>query len=333
MLSVDVELAWGLVPRGKIDKPQLKEVEKVRKILDPLLDLIRYYEIPVTWAIVGHLFLDRCTCSNPPHPDMPRPNYTWFKGDWYRFDPCSNIRDAPHWYGRDVVEEILEFSKDSPADQEIACHSFSHQLFGDPGCSSELAEAEIDKCTEIMKGFGVCPKTFSFPVGSVGHLNLLKEKGFVAFCSSIPRLVNGSRLEKSVENVFSKYVGLGIEFLTYYFLLPPPVVTPKEVFPGLWELPNSMCFNKKRGVPISLVVLRAKKGISRTVKEGKCFHMFTHLHNFGLDSTSIFCAFEDVLSFADKERSKGTLQVANVKQYVEIVKQSNFPDYGYHESC
>jgi len=41
--------------------------------------------------------------------------------------------------------------------------------------------------------------------------------------------------------------------------------------------------------------------------------------------TSIFCAFEDVLSSIDKERANSKLQVANIKQYMGIVKQSNLP--------
>ena len=60
ILSIDVELAWGFVARVKIDEWCLKAAGKVREILDPLLRIVGDYEIPVTWAVVGHLFLSGC---------------------------------------------------------------------------------------------------------------------------------------------------------------------------------------------------------------------------------------------------------------------------------
>lgn len=320
LLSVDVELAWGFVGCIEIKERYLKAFEKVREILDPLLQLIKDYEIPTTWFILGHVFLDHCKSRGRPHPDMPRPDYRWFEGDWYKYDPCSDICSAPHWYGKDIVEKILNFARDSPVEQEIGCHSFSHQMFGDPGCSTELARAEIDKCLEIMRDAEVRPRTFAFPRGSVGHINILTEKGFVAFCSGIPELVERTSLDRSALNVFRKYVSLGTEFSSYYLLLPPHVIVPKQVLPGLWEVPGSLCFNKKRNIPMSLVVLKAKKGIKRAIEKGKCFHMTTHLHNFGLEPAALLRTFEDVLSFADEERRRGGLQFVNVERLIRMLE-------------
>lgn len=320
LLSVDVELAWGLVGFIKINEQYLKAFERVREILDPLLQLISDYEVPVTWFILGHVFLDHCKCEGRPHSDMPRPDYSWFEGDWYKYDPCSDIYSAPHWYGKDIVEKILNFAKENPMEQEIGCHSFSHQMFGDPGCSTKLARKEIDKCLELMRDEGVRPKTFAFPRGSVGHINILREKEFLAFCSGIPQLVEPTSLDRSALNAFRKHVSLGIEFSSHYFLSPPPVVVPKQALPGLWEVPNSMCFNKKRNIPISLVVLKAKKGIKRAIKEGKCFHMFTHLHNFGADPATLLRTFENVLSVADEERRRDSLQFVNVESLIRMLE-------------
>lgn len=318
VLSFDVEFVWGFIENVTIDKWMLKSVEKVREILDPLLRLIGDYNVPVTWAIVGHLFLDHCDCEGVPHPNMPRPDYKWFEGDWYKYDPCSDISSAPHWYGRDIVEKIIQFAKESTVDQEIGCHSFSHQMFGDQGCSRELACAEVDECLRVMRDYNIHPKTFVFPLGSVGHIDVIKEKGFVAFCSSIPRLVNRSSLGKSPFDVIRKYISLGTIFCSYYFLLPPPVVEPKKVLPGLWNIPSSMCFNKKRGIPVSLVVLKAKKGVQRAVREKKCFHMFTHLHNFGVMSNTLLRGFEDILSFVNRERERGRLEAVTIRKLKQM---------------
>jgi len=314
LLSVDVELAWGIVVVGEVREKHLKPVRGVREAIDPLLKIIGRYEIPTSWAIVGHLFLDRCEYRGRPHPEMPRPSYSWFRGDWYKYDPCSDIESDPLWYGKDIVGKILDFAEKSSAEQDICCHSFSHPIFGLSGCSEELAEAEISKSLDVMRDCGISPKVFVFPLGSVGHLNVLREKGFVAFRGGIPELVQRyANLGSGVERLFRRYLTFGMEFLSYYFLLPPSVAVPRQVLPGLWEVPGSMSFGKKRNVPMRLVVSKVKRGIERAIREKKCFHLFTHLHNFGVDSVVLLREFENVLAFADKKRKEGKLQMATMK--------------------
>jgi hypothetical protein len=314
---VDVELAWGCMECVRIDEKRLAAVAKVREILQPLFKLLRDYEISATWAVLGHLFLDSCECKGRPHPEMPRPNYSWFEGDWYKYDPCSNIREAPLWYGKDIVEEITRFAQESPVDQEIGCHSFSHVFFGDPGCDEKLAAAEIDKTLELMTGFGIRPEFFAFPLGSVGHLAVLKGRGFTAFFSGVPQLIKGASLGRAAPGAFQKYVSSFIELSSNLLLLSPPVCIPEKVPYGLWNVRGSLCFNKKRFLPLDFVVLRAKKGIERAIKEKGCFYLYTHLENFGLDSIALLRGFEEVLSFVDERRKEGKLEVLTVSGLVK----------------
>jgi len=230
------------------------------------------------------------------------------------------LSHAPNWYGKDIVEKILNFAKKSTFEQEIACHSFSHPMFGDLGCSENLARAEIDKCLEIMRNYKISPTTFVFPVGSVGHTQLLKEKAFFAFCSGIASRIYDQSLEKSVSNLLKKYVHLGTELLSHYFFLSPPLVVPREVIPGLWEVPRSLCFNKKKGVQMDLVTLRAKKAVRDAVEEKKCFHMFTHLHNFGVDAPVMLQNFENILALVESERKRKRLRVVNVKELTQTLQ-------------
>jgi len=332
LLRIDVELAWGFLERRKTEKKYIKAIGKVREILDPLLNLIGQYEIPVTWGILGHLFLDHCECADRPHPDMPRPNYSWFEGDWYKYDPCGHITEFPLWYGKDIVDKIVELADRNPTQQEIGCHSFSHPIFGDPGCSEELARAEIDKCLEILEERGLRPRTFVFPMDNAGHINVLREKRFSAFFGGIPQLIESTSLERSAPNLVRKHASLGMEWLGYYALLPPHVGLPRQVLPGLWEIPSSLCFNKKKAIPMSLVVLKAKKGIRRATDQNKCFHMFTHLHNFGLDSPTLLHSFEKILSFADQKRREGNLEITTAEGLVEgFGKQAPCAGIGRHE--
>ena len=320
LLVFDVELAWGFMTMFKIDEWRLRAVGKVRQVLGSVLRLVNDYEISATWALVGHLFLDKCERNGRPHADMPRPNYAWSEDDWFKHDPCTNITKDPLWYGKDIVKEILDFSKKCSAEQEIASHSFSHPVFGDPGCSTEFAQAEIDKCLKIMDSYGLRPKTFVFPLGLAGHIGLLREKGFTAFFSGVPQRIKGSSLGRAAPSVFQKYVSSGIDFWAHNAVLPPPIFTPREALPELWDFSGSICFNKKKGVPMSFVVLRAKEGIKRAIREKKCFYMYTHCHNFGVDSDSVINGFEDVLRYVFERRKSGKLDVQTVQGLVATLK-------------
>ena len=128
VISIDVEMAWGAVHHGKA--PVAGSLyDQERRSVAAVLALMERYEISATWAVVGHLFLDRCEpVDGTPHPDVRRARYPWFRGDWFDVDPVSTLAEDPWWYGADLVEAI----KDCAVPQEIGSHSFSHQIVGDP---------------------------------------------------------------------------------------------------------------------------------------------------------------------------------------------------------
>ena len=149
IISLDTELLWGYVayPTSEAVSLMKNDGNKVRGYIETLLNLFETHNIPATWAVVGHLFLDHCECEDGiPHKDMPR-----FKKDWYSTDPCTDIQRAPLYYGKDIVEKILS----NRIEHEIGYHSFSHIVFSE--CSKEVAEAEIKIGNKLAKEFGSCP--------------------------------------------------------------------------------------------------------------------------------------------------------------------------------
>jgi hypothetical protein len=188
-ISLDFEMAWAwqYAKNIKVDfvAKGLQEREQVPLILSKLEVL----NIPATWATVGHLFLDSCSrgAGGLAHHDLPRvppfENKDWkfASGDWYQFDPCSSVEQAPAWYAPDLIEKILS----SPSGQEIACHGFSHVGFG-RYCPKNVARAELDACISAMARFGIKPKSFVFPGNDEGNLEALAEKGFL-YVRSFPK--------------------------------------------------------------------------------------------------------------------------------------------------
>ena len=192
-ISFDFEMAWAWQYSNDI-KVNIVEQGLLERAQVPLiLSKLEMINIPATWAIVGHLFLDRCSRngSGLAHHDLPRLPYFKNKdwkfdsGDWYQFDPCSSVKQAPAWYAPDLIEKIIS----SPTGQEIACHGFSHAGFGSY-CPRSVALAELDACISAMARFGIKPKSFVFPRNDEGNFEALAEKGFQIVRSFPKRYAN-----------------------------------------------------------------------------------------------------------------------------------------------
>lgn len=319
-MDIEVELAWGVIDQ-KMDKGGLRNAAlKVREHLDGILHLLEQYSIPVTWGIVGHLVLDKCeSVGGVPHPEMPHPSYKRMMNDRYKNDPCETLAEEPAFYGKDIVDKIVEYCLKTQGSHDIACHSFSHQLFGVPGCSEMVAEAEVRCCLNLLKkNYGVQPRVFIFPRDSVGHLNVLRKQGFVAFRGPISHVVDYSQTDEGILGSLRKDVSLAVYLASFYLTIPPPVVDLK-IEDGLINIPASLCYNKKPFIPLGLVVYKAKKGIDRAVKKKKIFHLYTHLINFGAapQVEAFIDGFKNILAHADLKRQEGRLDITTLQMLAE----------------
>lgn len=318
LFDIEVELAWGFIDqkfnRDKMERASLN----ARKHLNTILSLLDKHKIPVTWGVLGHITLDHCERANMPHSEMPRSSYQWLKLDWYEPDPCATLEDEPAFYGKDIVDRVVNFASKSTVSHDIACHSFSHQLFGDPGCSEEVAEAEVKKCLEIMEeNYKIRPRVFIFPRDYTGHLDVLKRNGFVAFRGPIPHIITYT-LARGTGNTLVRYASLASYWASFCFRVAPPVVQHFNEH-GLINIPGSMCYNKKPFIPLSLIKAKALKGMERAVKENKIFHLYTHLINFGLapNIKAFLKSFEEILAFADLLRTKNQLEITTIRKFAE----------------
>ena len=299
IISLDVELLWGAVlyPFHKTVNLLKSDDTKGRGCIDALLNLFEKHNIPATWAVVGHLFLDHCECEDGiPHKDMPR-----FKEDWYSSDPCTDIQKDPLYYGRDIIEKILS----NRIEHEIGYHSFSHVVFSE--CSREVAEAEIKVGNKLAKEFGITLKSFVFPENKVGHIDVLKENGF-----KIYRGENLGRYDSNQSFLVRKFNG-GIDKM-----IAPPA-EPKWM-DGIWEIPSSMFFCDPQ---IKFSVLpRAKLGLYRAIRSKKVFHVFLHPHNL-LVYSSLKDDLDKFLAVVAKKRDEGKIEVMTMGEFEGVLDEGN----------
>jgi peptidoglycan/xylan/chitin deacetylase (PgdA/CDA1 family) len=189
VLSADLELAWGW-RYARVPVPLAyarQRARQGRRNLQILLELCDRYDLPVTWATVGHLFLGACgRTGGQTHPELPRvphfDNELWSyrSGDWFDADPTSAGPSEPDWsawYGPDLVEAILR----RRVPHEIGCHTFSHPIFSDAFCPAAVAAAELSRCQEAAAPFALRLRSFVFPGNLAGNFPTLLAAGFAAY--------------------------------------------------------------------------------------------------------------------------------------------------------
>jgi peptidoglycan/xylan/chitin deacetylase (PgdA/CDA1 family) len=189
LISADFEMAWAWQYAKSLDDP-IKAAKKMalreRKNIPMILELCDHFNIPITWATVGHLFLNDCTRNNgKAHPEIPDvkhysgPYWDFYGDDWFKHDPCTNMHCSPEWYALDLIKQILK----SPVEHEIGSHSFSHIDCRDGICSPELMRAELKVSKKLAEMNGIELKSFVHPGNTIGNLKILSEEGFTSFRS------------------------------------------------------------------------------------------------------------------------------------------------------
>ncbi len=315
-LSLDFELIWGTVDvRGPGPFRSTCETER-EVVVDRLLELLAEFGISATWCIVGHLFLSACAPQEGvKHPEIVRPSHPWVAGDWFSHDPCGSEETDPIFYGSSLIERI----RSCQVAQEIGCHSFSHVIFGDEGCSRQTATSEVAACVRLARDRGIELRSFAFPRNRVGHLDVLREHGFTGYRGPEPVWYESPRLPRPVKR-------LG-HLADVASARRPPVVVPEETADGIWNLPGSMLYFPMRGprryIPLSARVRRAIKGLDRAAAERRIFHLWFHPTNLVDESELMFAGLRSIFEHVDELRRDSRILVAPMGEVVSLATASS----------
>ncbi len=308
VISLDFELIWGTLDLFGPEKFR-RACELERAVVERLLELFVEFELPATWCIQGHLFLDRCTVENGrKHPEIVRPTHSWCRRDWFEHDPCGDEDSAPIFFARSLVEKI----RTCPVPQEIGCHTFSHVIFGDPGCSRATAESEIAACVRIAREMGIELRSFAFPRNQVGHLDVLRDFEFDCYRGPEATWYETDRCPRILRRL-----GHVCDIL---MASPPPLVLPERTAVGLWNIPGSMIYfpmhGVRRFVPLSLRIKRAVKGLDAAARQRKIFHLWFHPTNLADQTDTMFRGLRAILHHARSLRDRDQLAFLSMGELV-----------------
>jgi hypothetical protein len=289
VVSIDTELAWGEAHRPDAGE---RNFDSERAVISGLLGLFARYEISATWAVVGHLLLDRCDAvDGRPHPEVVRPSYSWLSGDWFDVDPCSTLDTAPMYYGSDIVESI----RACPVPQEIGCHSFSHLIAGDPECGAAAFGSDLAACQSLAADHGLTMRSFVFPRNSIGYVDQLAAHGFVCYRGSPG--APGGRWHRLADRLRP---------------LTSSAVKPSRHPTGVWNVPQTYLYapaERASRLPITVWTRRPRARLRLAAEQAGIFHLWFHPHNIAANPQRALGGLEILFGEAARLRDTGRLEV------------------------
>ena len=303
VVSIDTELAWG---EAHYRDGPARDYSNERPVIGEILDVLARHEIPATWAIVGHLLLDRCEpAGGRPHPDVVRPVYSWLSGDWFDVDPCSTRAAAPAFYGRDIVDAI----RSSPVRHEIGCHSFSHLIAGDAGCGEDAFGSDLAACRRLAAAAGLDLRSFVYPRNAIGHVDRLRDHGFVCYRGSAAAW-SGGRVLRVADRVRP---------------LGRSAARPERHPSGVWNLPQTYLFapaTRARRVPVGLWTRRPLARMRLAARERSLFHLWFHPYNVTAAPDRALTALDAICREAARLRDAGRLDVLTMGQLADRLNEN-----------
>jgi len=301
VISIDTELGWGFHDYPAAERPT-ERIARSRWGWERLAETLGEYDIPATWAVVGHLFEHDCAGAHVGHPSPP---------GWFAHERGEAPMDEQYRFAPDLLADLVE----SDPDHDIGAHTYSHVEFDADYATEDLARAECDRAIDAAEAAGVSMTSFVFPRNRVGHRETLAETGFTCYRGTVP--------ETSADGPYSA----PIRKLTQATVVrnPPPLVEPTVDEYGLVNIPASLYLFGFEGPARRVlsatvgdpVVRQAKMGIDAAAASDGLCHLWLHPNN--LTTEADVARVEAVCAHIDGVRAETALTVETMRSVAEDV--------------
>jgi peptidoglycan/xylan/chitin deacetylase (PgdA/CDA1 family) len=299
IVSLDCEGKWGMADHLQPYIQQHFTDAALAALYDDLVRLFASYDVPATFAYVMAFTLSPEERRAFPQLDggagrRPDP---WMAHHWADLERGNQ----QGWFQPHALDAVKADGR-----HEIASHGFCHRPLGDGMISEAEAEAELDAAAAAAALKGVRLRTIIFPRNMVGHLGLLRRKGYIGYRELLRR--PAGRL--------GRLARLGEEFNMWP--ATQAVVSPS---PGeLVRIPAGYFFNwrfgARRRVPAWVTVKRWTNLIDKAAATGSVAHLWLHPHNL-ITGPETRGTLEQVLRHAARLRDAGRIQIQTQERYCE----------------
>jgi hypothetical protein len=322
ILSLDIELGWGSFNHNGLERHR-RSYEKTRGLIRQMLDLFDANQFAATWAVVGHLFLDHCSrVGDGNHNHVLQPEYSWWPQGWLSHDPFSNMEHDPYFYAPDIIDSLLG----CPTEQELASHTFTHAILGDPECTREVAWSQLQEAMKVTEARGRRLRSLVYPRNQVGHIDVLAELGFTSYRGMdrtwYQRGPHRGRLNRGMH-----YMDRWLAFTPMVFSsISGSRIQNKENW--TFNLPGSMfyvpCDGIWQTVPLKRRITQAYRGLDEAVKQNALFHLWFHPFNLG-SSPRLLDGLESIIKYACRLRDHEGMQCLTMSATAETLQNTGNP--------
>lgn len=301
VISIDAELGWGLHDCPPTERPT-DRLSRSRWGWERLTETLAEYDIPATWAVVGHLFEAECAGAHVGHPSP---------SGWFDHERGDDAMDDQYRFAPDLLADLAA----SELNHDIGTHTYSHVDFGADYATESLARSECDRAIEAAESAGVSMDSFVFPANRVGHREILTEAGFDCYRGPSPEGTTDDSYSASLRKLAQTTMGRG----------PPPLVEPSVDEYGLVNIPASLSLFGFDGVARRLlaatvgdpILKRAKLGVDAAATgEGIC-HLWLHPND--LTTEADLARFRALCTHIDSLRDGTDLTVETMRSVADRV--------------
>jgi peptidoglycan/xylan/chitin deacetylase (PgdA/CDA1 family) len=319
VLSLDLELAWGVRDRVGREDPYIDNLLGARQAVPQLLQLFEEREISATWATVGFLFASTRAELLAFAPRV-RPVYAAVSLSPYEDEIGEGEESDPIHFAGSLIERIQSTPR-----QEIATHTFSHFYCGERGQDEASFRADLDAALAIAARRGIEMRSIVFPRNqhNPAYDGILLEKGLTAYRGNPPsyawRFADGEESRSVTKR--------GVRLLDTYLSVDGPGTTHwNEV------LQPSGLANVRASYPLrpyhprwrsldSLRLKRIRDSIRHAAREGEIFHLWWHPHNFGTHIEQNLVFLRQVLDQLDHCRRKDGMVSLTMAEVDEMARE------------
>lgn len=286
IISADFEMAWAW-RYAKTKDEYIQKGRKERRNFPRIIRLLEEYNIPITFASVGHLFLEKCEHGEHDWmariPNFINDNWMFMNSDWFKHDPYSNYKEAPEWYAPDLIRMI----QNSTINHEIGSHSFSHIDFSYKNCPLQVADDEIKACKKAAEPYGIDLESIVFPGGTWGNIEVLKKYDF---------------------KIYRKRCDFDLAY-------------PYRDEHGLLVSASSGCLehNLSYGWSSDYFIMRLKKYIKKAIKTNTIAHLWFHP---SMDHYFLENILPDLFKIANEYREKGDLWIGPMNKIAMYINKN-----------
>jgi peptidoglycan/xylan/chitin deacetylase (PgdA/CDA1 family) len=296
VISLDFELAWGMLGVVDVDGPWRRVALRTREMVPRLLDRFAAHGVAATWATVGLLFAESREEARAYAPTV-RPAYRAPIVDPYAAPCGADERHDPIRYAPSLLRTIATCPR-----QEIGSHAYGHFAALEPGHDREAFAADVAAAVRIAAARDVTLRSWVWPRHQVRPewLPDLAGAGFVAH--------RGPPVHRWYAPAPGRQGGPAVRagrLLDAYLPLTGPGAhawTALHRRHGVTNVPESRFLRPPGRVLEALRVRRVVRALRHAAVHGQVLHVWWHPHNLAVDPDAGLAAVGALLDAYDEAR-------------------------------